>query len=212
LPDDFSFRINTDLNFPELNAIVKQRSEKAGEMKPGHLIGSVLNARSDTILASFYGGEFYTSNLSSNIICLKCNELLRRIKIEKQELKEFTEIAIDTAPSLREVINSGERSFDEFLKLLDKSQKFRDWARGVNPDEKLVKAYWNEVISEGWINKLPTKLLRYIIGTTVGAIEPLSGHAISIADSFLLEKLLGGWRPSHFVDKTFRPFVDSEDD
>lgn len=206
------FQIETDLNFIEINEIIKKKQSHDGGITPAHLINNMLEARSDIILASYYGGEFYTSDLTSEIIRLKYSELLRRIGIEKNELKEFNEIVVDTAPSLREVINSKERTFDEFLKMLDKSQRFREWAKGVNPDEKLVKEYWNEVSAEGWINKLPSKVIRYIIGTTIGAIEPLSGHAVSIADSFLLEKILGGWRPSHFVDRTLKPFIDSDEE
>jgi hypothetical protein len=210
--DESRFQIHTNLDFNKLNKIVKQQGLKDGEMTPAHLIGNILNARADTILASYYGGEFYTSNLTSDIIRLKYSELIRRIGIEKNELAEFSQIVIDTGPSLREVINNKERTFDDFLRMLDKSQKFRDWAKGVNPDEKLVKEYWNEVSSKGWISKLPTKILRYILGTTIGAIEPLTGHAVSVADSFLLEKILGGWRPSHFIDRTLKPFIDKEDD
>jgi glucuronate isomerase len=61
------------------------------------------------------------------------------------------------------------------------------------------------------INKLPSKSLRYIIGATIGAIEPLTGHTVSVADSFLLEKVLGGWRPSHFVERTLKPFIENEE-
>ena len=208
--NDSGFYIDTNLNFKIINESLKRRNPNAGDTSPASLIGNIMHARADTILASYYGGEFYTSNLTSDIICLKYAELLRRIGLEKNELDEFSEIVISTGPSLREVINNKERTFDEFLKMLDKSQRFREWASGVNPDEKLVKEYWNEVSAEGWIDKLPSKGLRYIIGTTLGAIEPVTGHIVSVADSFLLDKILGGWRPSHFVEQTLKPFIDKD--
>ncbi len=208
-----TFQIDTDLNFQIMNTIGKQYDPNVSDISPAHLINYVLTARTDTILASYYGGEFYTSALTSGIICLKYKELLRRICLEKNELKEFYKIVISEGPSLRDVINSGERTFDEFLTLLDKSQRFREWAKGVNPDEKLVKEYWSEVAAEGWINKLPNKILRYMIGTVVGAVAtPLPGLAISVADNFLLEKILGGWRPSHFVERTLKPFINKEEE
>lgn len=210
-PGEVGFQIESNLDFLRINEEIKKRQSFDGNLTPAHLIGNVLNARADTILASYYGGEFYTSNLTSDIIRVKYSELLQRIGIERKELQEFHEIVVSTVPSLREVINSKERSFDEFLKMLDKSQRFREWAKGVNPDEKLVKEYLNEVTSEGWIDKLPSKVLRYLVGTVIGAIEPLSGHAVSIADSFLLDKILGGWRPSHFVERTLKPFMESDE-
>ena len=209
---DSEFHINSDLNFQEINELLKRKNPNAGDISLAHLIGNVLDARADTILASYYGGEFYTSDVTSEIIRLKYAELLRRIGIEKKELEEFSKIVLSTGPSLREVINSKERTFDEFLTILDKSQRFREWAKGVNPDEKLVKEYWSEVSADGWIDKLPSKALRYILGTTISAIEPLTGLAVSAADSFLLEKILGGWRPSHFVERTLKPFIDKEEE
>lgn len=56
---DSGFHIDTDLNFQEINRIFKRRDSNAGDISPALLIGNLLNARADTILASYYGGEFY---------------------------------------------------------------------------------------------------------------------------------------------------------
>lgn len=206
------FQIDTDLNFDEITKLSNQRNPSAGERNAAHLIGTVLDARADTVLASHYGGEFYTSGLTSRIICRKHSELLRRMKIETDELHEFSEIVVDTGPTLREVINSNERTFEEFLKLLDRAQKFKEFIQDVNPDEKLVKEYWEQVTSQGWINSLPTKVIRYVVGSVISAIEPITGHAFSVADSFLLERILGGWRPNHFVEGQLKPFIEKDRD
>jgi hypothetical protein len=121
------------------------------------------------------------------------------------------EIVLPDSPTIREVIDSGERSFDEFLSLLDKSHRFRDWIQGVNPDEKLVHAYFRDVTAEGWISKLPSKMLRYVLGSIVGAVSPGVGLGLSAVDSLFLEKILGGWRPSHFIEDELKPFL-SEDE
>ncbi|MGZ8217696.1 hypothetical protein [Methylomagnum sp.] len=205
------FQIETNIDFSRINQVIARRQPFPGNITPAHLIGNVLNARADTILASYYGGEFYTSNITSKIIRTKYSELIRRAGIDRKELDEFHQIVIGDAPTLREVINRKERTFDEFLVILDKSQRFREWARGVNPDEKLVSAYWNEIASEGWIKKLPTKGLRYLAGAIIGTMDPITGHTVSIADSFLLEKIFGGWRPNHFIDDMYKPFLGDED-
>ena len=146
----------------------------------------------------------------TQVIRLKHQELLRRIGIDKTELREFQEIVIDQAPSLREVLNRGERTFSEFLKVLDKSQKFREWTRGVNPDEKLVKAYFRDVASEGWISNLPSKVVRYVLGSVATAVAPVAGAVGSFADTLVTERILGGWRPSHFIEKKLKPFLESD--
>lgn len=210
-PTPPSFHIDTNLNFETINKELKQRDPTLNDVNEALLINNILMARADIVLSAFYGGEFYTSDLTSEIIRLKYGELLKRIGIEKQELKEFSEIIIHDGPSIREVINSGERTFDEFLLLLDKSQQFKDWAQGVNPDEKLVKAYFENITSEGWIKKLPGKMLRYFVGALIGIANPLAGLSVSAADSLFIEKILNGWRPSHFINQKLKPFLNIDE-
>jgi len=220
LPADFyfkvelnrpSFIINTNLDFAKLTAINRAKDPKAGEINEALLINNILSARGDLTLAAHYGGEYYTSEICSEIIRLRQRELLRRIGLEKTEKELFQEIVLDNGRALREVINNGERSFDEFLILLDKSEKFKEWIRGVNPDEKLVRDYMDEMGAQGWVSKVPSKTLRYVIGSAIGMINPVIGLAISAGDTFFLEKLFGGWKPSHFVDNKLKPFIDTQD-
>lgn len=201
------FYIFTDIDFKSINEIRKNNLEHLDDMTPAGLINEILIARADTALAAHYGGEFYTSNLTSQIIRLRYKEVLRRIGIEMEEIKQWQDITIPNTPSIKEVVNSQERSFSEFLKLLDKSQKFRDWVQSVNPDEKVVQAYLREVTSEGWINSTPTKILRYVLGCVIDSFEPISGKLFSAADSLLVERIFKGWRPNHFVDDRLKPFV-----
>ena len=216
VPNDFTFQvsslgnkfqISTNIDFDLINSQAKQNAVKNSNVTPAHFINNVLEARADTVLASHYGGDFHTSEISSAIIRLKHQELLKRIGIDKRELKEFQDIVLDQAPSLREVLNSGDRTFTEFLKILDKSQKFREWTRGVNPDEKLVKAYFQDLTSEGWISTLPSKVVRYVLGSVATAVAPVAGAIGSFADTLITEKILGGWRPSHFIEKKLKPFL-----
>jgi len=204
------FLIETNIDFEALNARRKSRYPGLDPVTPAHLINELLMARADTALASHYGGEFYTSALTSEVIRLRYAELLKRIGIESNELRELKEIVISGSPSVREVIDRGERSFDEFLALLEKSQRFRDWIQSVNPDEKLVQAYFKDVTAEGWIAKLPVKALRYILGSVLSLARPLEGLVLSAVDALFLEKLLRGWRPNHFIETRLKPFVNTE--
>ena len=66
-------------------------------------------------------------------------------------------------PTIREVINTKGRSFDEFLKLLDKSDRFREMVHRIEPDAKLVTEYIAEISKEGWISSVDAKTVRYLI-------------------------------------------------
>lgn len=201
--------VNTNIDFAKVNSKLKQSNSALDSITPAFLIQNFLIAKADTILAANYGGEFYTSEISSKIIQLRHHELLKKIGIDKRELNTFKEITIPDCPSMRDVINNKERSFDDFLEFLDKSDKFRKWVHGVNPDEKIASAYLKELTSLTWINNNYTKALRYILSTAVGALEPISGAVYSAADTFLVEKLCGGWQPSHFVSKRLKPFLST---
>lgn len=207
LPADTMFQINTDLNFIDINSKLKAIDPSSGGITAAHLLNEILVARADTTLAAHYGGEFYTSEASSQIIRLRHDELLKRTGISKEEIRVLHEITMPDAPTIKETIDSGNRTFDEFLSLLDKSHRFKEWMVQASPDEKLVKLYYQELKSEGWTSSLPCKALRYLLGLGIGTLDVGFGAGFSAADTFLLDKVFKGWTPSHFVERRLKPFV-----
>jgi hypothetical protein len=215
---DFSFEILqsqignfafTNADFNAINGVRASMMPPQDALTPAHVLSSVLDARADLALASFYGGDFATSDCTSEIIQLKHSELLRRMQINDHERHNFTEIVLPDAPALAEVIDSGERTFEEFIKLLDQSRRFKDWLHKTNPDENLVSRYLKDVTKEGWIESTKAKGIRYMLTTGIDALNPIAGIVAGLSDSFIIDKLLGGWRPNHFVNKRLAPFVAS---
>ncbi len=166
-----------------------------------------MDARADLALASFYGGDFVTSEVTSSIIQARHIEFLRRSDINVDSRRQFIEVVLPDSPSLAEVIDSGERSFDEFLLLLDRAGRFKDWLKKVNPDEGLVRSYMRDISSEGWIQRLPAKSMRYILMHALDATNPGAGIVAGFMDNFVVDKLLSGWRPNHFISGRLGPFV-----
>lgn len=212
LHTDSQFFVFTDLNIDGINAVRRSFNPPEDNVTVAHFLNEILMARADIALAAHYGGDFYTSKVSSQIVRLRYGELLTRAGISSTELQQFHEIVLPESPTVREAIDSGERSFDEFLQLLDKSQHFRDWIQGIHPDEKVVRAYLTEVTAEGWIQKLPSKTLRYVLGIAVDVVSPIAALGLSALDTFLLEKIVGGWRPSHFVENHLKRFLTTPED
>jgi hypothetical protein len=67
-----------------------------------------------------------------------------------------------------------------------------------------------------WIDQLPAKPIRWLVFNGIGAAtglaaDPLvgtaAGIALNAADTFLLDKLAKGWRPSHFVQGPLSKFI-----
>lgn len=203
---ELGFIIETDIDFDSANKI---RKIKYGldPTSPAHLTANILNARADTIIAAKYGGDFQTSSLSSEIIKIRHGELLERLHIDRREINSFHDILLPNMPSIAEAVDSGNKSFSDFLKLLDKSKKFKDFLTKANPDEGLMREYIKAISSQDWINTLPAKAARYAIGLASGNLDIITGATISATDSFIIEKLLSGWRPNHFVQGPMRDFL-----
>src|SRR6202022_4244047 len=155
----------------------------------GNLLNGILTARADISLAAFYGGDFRTSAAVSEIVQIRHAELLRRTGINADEISQFHSVELSNYPTIRNVINSKGRSFDEFLSLLDKSDKFRKMVHRVEPDAKLVTEYVSEVTKDGWISSVDAKTVRYLIVAAVTFKNETAGFAAAWADLFLTEKI-----------------------
>lgn len=206
---DLGLNLFTNIDFKEINRRRHLLTPAQEPITEATLLTGILEARADLALASFYGGDFVTSAINSSIIQVRHAELLRRSEINTSSLQNFSEVVIPDTKSVAEVIDSGERSFSEFLILLDKASRFKIWAKGINPDEGLVRSYMQEVSSEGWMQRTPQKTMRYVISTAVGATHPVIGLIAGFTDTFLLDKLLSGWKPNHFINTRLKPFVKS---
>ncbi|WP_050470646.1 hypothetical protein, partial [Herbaspirillum chlorophenolicum] len=171
--------VTTDLDINAINNNRARFSPTLDAITKASILTELLAATTDTHLAAYYGGELYTSKISSEVIKVRHAMLLTRIGIDRRELDNFHEIVLPNSPSLSEVINSGEKTFDDFLRVLDKSQKFREWIGGISPDANIVSEYMTSVTSVDWISGVKGKILRYVLGGAVGtATGDIGGLAI----------------------------------
>lgn len=209
---DLGFYLFGNLNFAELESSRSSRFPNARPVDVGQVLLGIFNARVDLTLASHYGGDFAASPISSELIRLRFDMMLERKRIHDQQVDEFHSIVLEDAPTLAESIDSGSRSFVEFLRLLDKSAKFKEWASGVHPDKGVVAAYLSEATRQDWFQGGPAKVVRYVIGAALGApgVPAAAGAAWGLADAFGLDKMFGGWRPNHFIEKGLKPFVQPD--
>jgi hypothetical protein len=169
----------------------------------------VQEARADLALAAHYGGDIVTSTAVSSVLRLKYDMLLNRTVLNTKNQQSFAEVVLTDMPTVAEQVNSGARSFQEFLLLLDKSAKFKEWLKSTNPDEGLTREYLHAVSSQDWIQTPKAKGMRYLVTLALDSTNPIAGFAAGFADNFLVEKILGGWRPNHFIEQRLTPFLIS---
>ena len=92
--------------------------------------------------------------------------------------------------------------------LLKEARKFKDWLQQQEPSVSLIHEYYKALEKETWLDKLPTKAIRFLIFTGGGLLVPALGSlGLSAADTFLVDRLLGGWKPNQFVNGPLKDFA-----
>jgi hypothetical protein len=197
--------VSTNLDMDAVNS----RRESLGHEPStiAHLLAAVQEARADVILAAHYGGDFVTSKVSSSIVRTRHAEVLHRTEQNKAQLRQFHELVVPDAPGVAEAVDGGTRTLKEYLVLLEKSRRLKQWLKDLNPDKGLVSEYLHAVTRTPGIQSGPTKALRYMLTTSFGLADPTFAAAVGLFDTFILEKIARGWRPNHFVTSQLEPFV-----
>ncbi|UVO30509.1 hypothetical protein [Bradyrhizobium arachidis] len=205
------FAIDTNLDFDAIN-----RSSNGNAISGAYILAHIVSARADTYFAADYMSELVTSPANSALIRLKHFDFVRRrIKSEDQH-DMFENVVLNDARTVREVLNSKERSITEFFRLLDDGAKFREWMHAQHPDAQLVREYYDQVNKKTWIGRLPGKSLRFVFFTGAGMLADMlaptglgtaAGLTLGAADSLLVDKLLRGWRPSQFIEGPLKRFA-----
>lgn len=205
--------IDTDLNFEGLNeAYHTVVSDKDDILTPARILAEIQDARADTFFAAHYMAEPVTGAISSDIMRLKHFEFLRRRSANTEDIELFHEMVVPEFPTIREALNSGERSFFEFVKFLPQADRFKQFLTKANPDVGLVKSYQDEVTRKSWVETLPGKSIRFLVaaGTGLAASSvagPIGGLTVSATNTFLLDRLLKGWKPNRFIQGPYKRFV-----
>jgi hypothetical protein len=117
----------------------------------------------------------------------------------------------DEAKMIREAVNRNEIKFEDLVEIFKKAKKFKSWLKNIESDKNLVKEYFKEVTTESIIERLPSKTFRWSLFTGAGfivdliagtpAIGTIGGVGLGAFDSFLLDKLIKGWKPNQFINE-----------
>ena len=143
---------------------------------------------------------------------LKHFEFLRSRSANTDDIELFHELVVPDFPTIREALNSGERSFWDFVQFLPRANRFKKFLTEANPDVGLVKSYQDEVTRKSWIETLPGKSIRFVVAAGTGlaassVIGPIGGLAVGATNTFLLDRLLKGWKPNRFIQGPYKRFV-----
>ncbi|MCP2074455.1 UNVERIFIED_ORG: hypothetical protein J2Y77_003891 [Pseudomonas lini] len=227
-PSDFRFKVerehaggftvDTNIDFSELNKIYHRI------VPPEH--SSLTDAYILAIIQEAYQGTFLAATLNTEIAVHPIEKVVQASAVEavvmkygqsRRSLESFTDMTLTGSHTIREAVNLGTVPFIEVVKLLDSADKFRHWLREQPADANLVKAYYQETIKDSWIEKLPGKTIRWSIFTSIGlgidaigagGLGTAAGITAGVIDTFLVDKLIGGWTPHQFVERDLKSLFE----
>ena len=181
-----------------------------------HLYNNFLNEISPIESPHNNQARLLRNGLSISNFCFFEDLIKQRTKSE-DELKLFATYVLEGCTSLGLGYMDGIINGKDLLKILDKSDKFRDWLKNISEDKNLLGEYHKAVMKEDFSDKLPTKTARFVIfegiGITLdlfgaGGIGTIAATALAAADNFLLDKIINrGWKPNQFIDKSLKPKI-----
>lgn len=111
------------------------------------------------------------------------------------EIYEFQTLAFGNARALAESIDAGSVKPSQVSKLIERFDGWRTLNNDVPPNESLTAAYINELATVPWVERLPTRAVRFSICTLVGVGLELAGAGglgtlvatgLGAADTFIL--------------------------
>lgn len=214
---DSGYLVDTDLDYGALNSVYHRHvPPTVSTLNDSFILAHIISARSESYFACEYMAEIITSPVYSDIMRLRHFDVLRARDLSSDKLAMFKDVVVPDVPSIREVMNSNERSMRDFLGLLDQADKFRNFLHEANPDEELLAHYLRAATQKTWADKLPAKRIRFVILTGAGYVADfiaptglgaVAGVGIGALDTFYLDQYIKGWRPNHFIEGPYIDFV-----
>jgi hypothetical protein len=209
---DGKFTIVTDLDVNRLRRFLPEADRATFGSKD--LFAGIADARVDILIAAQQNAALI-GNEKNQII----TDLILRSRvgtkydpdIATRQIYDFISV---TTPTIREVINSEERSVSEFLTLFDRADAFKKWFVAQNPSADLIREMLREKAATGWLETTPVKVARFGLFTGGGMLTdvfaPGSSVAVGAIDAFLIERWSKRWRPHFFVENELRGFLDAK--
>lgn len=125
--------------------------------------------------------------------------------LRKSSNQSFTELKeIAGLPDIGEAVLQKKISIGKTLEIAksDNGQKFREWFHENCRNDTLstAKEYSSLLKTVPMVQKLPTRIIRFVFTNLVGFVNPAAGLGLGVADSFFMDKLFRGSSPKFFME------------
>jgi len=207
--------VATDIDFTKVNEEYhKLVPPEHSSISQAHIISAIQSAYEKAFFAGSLDSEIAVAESEQAVFSKTINEVIGHWNANSEQVQQFIGLTLGTGRAIREAVNSGEVRFSSILELLDNSDRFRDWIADQPADTNLLAAFYDEITKDSWVDKLPLKTIRFSIFTGLGyAIDAIgagglgtvAGMGVNAVDSFLVDRLIKGWKPHQFVNNSLKP-------
>ena len=229
LPNDFKFEVSEDAsglvtstNIDLQQATIAFRKAyglKTDEVTPALILDTLRQVSDQQYIGASLSSEVHASPLVMAGSSVRLSEAVESASRSRQQIDLFQDFVFEGVGSIDWALTSGKRTFDDFLEVLRRAEKFRSWIATQQPNSDLLKEYHRSIAEKTFLEKSPGKSTRFAFfaggglladALITGGVGTTIGLALSAADTFLMEKLGLGWKPHHFVTGKLREFVVEE--
>jgi hypothetical protein len=213
--ENAAFLIDTNLDFAMLNAEYR-RINLDHNLEPALALDLLYEGYAEVDLAASLAAELAPTSTESVIAKERIASVPEASGRSLDRLSAFRSFVVPHNGSIAEAINGRTRTFEELRALLAKADRFKQWVNEQAPDGDLARAYIDQVTSTSWRTGSTTKTLRFILfnaaqiaagAAIAGPGGVVAGVALAATDSYLLDRLLTGWRPHQFVRGPLEKFL-----
>jgi len=180
------------------------------------IILNIAEARGDIHIASHFNSEIADKPIYSSLIQDRFNSIFDKFEKSEKGIAGFQEIILPDYKPIGATLRNKEKPFRDFIEILDKADKFREWLDKVSDDKNIIAEYHKAITTDTWADKLPTKGIRFAVFTTAGivldalitgGIGTIAGVALGAGNTFVVDKLIKGWKPNQFIDDELKEFL-----
>jgi hypothetical protein len=150
-----------------------------------------------------------TSRSDSDLVTSEETRFLLREKLERSGIPGDYERSFNSLlefrglPDITSALEKNLITMNEIWKIRKgpKARQFRNWLRveGSRDPDRVRKYYVDSLERPSLAEHIPIKIVRFLVTLTLGLI-PCAGTVANIADNFIVDKLLKGFRPNLFLD------------
>lgn len=215
---DGGLEVGTNIDFSRLNAEYHQRvSKEHSSLSIAYLLAQIQGAEAALAIAAGESAELAEDPVRTRVHELRLSEIISRGQHSRRNVDAFLEVTVEDARAIREAVNSEKVSFSDIVTLADRAERFKSWLDGRPEPADLIREYYRATVANTWADRLPTRIARWAVFSGIGLGIDVAGGgglgtvgaglAASAVDAFLVDRLINGWKPHHFVENDLVPTI-----